>query len=237
MQGTAHALCTQHHQRGGQTTQISPLAWPLDLPLPSPLVRNHSPSPSKQGNLLLVFTPLCCNGDPPDKAFSEFLVWPLTNYCWLRNAKDPGREQTLWHPTSTEKLVPEAPRSPRKGTVAPHWVPLSLEPTREFGLPYVGWGYGQLQESGWRSSLGDCPSLWWCCVQVVLLLLLVLFFGFFVLFIYFFALSSSEVLVWSVRFLIFLVFSCACGIWKFLGQGSNLWHNSDSSCCSYNPSS
>lgn len=36
-QDTAHTPCTQHHQRGGQTTEVTPLARPLDTPLPSPI--------------------------------------------------------------------------------------------------------------------------------------------------------------------------------------------------------
>ena len=40
-QSTAHAPCTQHHQRGGQTTQHTPLAQPLDTPLPSPHMWNQ----------------------------------------------------------------------------------------------------------------------------------------------------------------------------------------------------
>lgn len=36
-QGTRHALCTQHHQRGGQTTEATPLASLLDPPLPLPI--------------------------------------------------------------------------------------------------------------------------------------------------------------------------------------------------------
>ena len=41
---------------------------------------------SKHGNLLLVFAPLCCSRDP-NKAFPEFLVWPLINFYWLRRPR------------------------------------------------------------------------------------------------------------------------------------------------------
>ena len=43
---------------------------------------------------------------------------------------------------------------------------------------------------------------------------------------------------WSKKFYLFfylfIFFGCTCGIWKFLGQGSNLCHSSDQSCCSDN---
>ena len=49
----------------------------------------HTPSASKQGNLLLVFAPPapphCIKG--PSKALPEFLIWPLTNFYWLRKPR------------------------------------------------------------------------------------------------------------------------------------------------------
>ena len=49
------APCIQHHQRGGQTTQITCLTQLLDIPLPSSHRRNQLTltSVSKQGNLPL----------------------------------------------------------------------------------------------------------------------------------------------------------------------------------------
>ena len=43
-QGTAHAACTQHHQRSGQNTETIPPARALNTLLPSPHVRNMFPS-------------------------------------------------------------------------------------------------------------------------------------------------------------------------------------------------
>ena len=67
--------CTQHHIRGGQTTQDSPWAPLLDSPLPSPHMRNKlvpSQGASKQGTLLFVLTPLWCSRGP-NKALPECL--------------------------------------------------------------------------------------------------------------------------------------------------------------------
>ena len=59
-----------------------PPLWP-DLwtrPYPHPIEGSSSSSlGSKEGNLLLVFTPSCCHRSP-NKALPEFLVWPLTNF-------------------------------------------------------------------------------------------------------------------------------------------------------------
>lgn len=56
--------CSWFHQGSGLTTQVTPLARPLNPPLPSPLIRSQLYSfGSEQGNLLLVFTP-CCNRGP-----------------------------------------------------------------------------------------------------------------------------------------------------------------------------
>ena len=41
---------------------------------------------SKQGKLLLVFTPSCCSKNP-NKALPEFLAWPLINFYWLRRPR------------------------------------------------------------------------------------------------------------------------------------------------------
>ena len=86
-QSTAHAPCTQHHQRGGQITHLgksppTPPAGTLDTPLPSPYIRNKLASPlgaSKQGNLLFILAPPCCSRDP-NKALPEFLGCPLVNF-------------------------------------------------------------------------------------------------------------------------------------------------------------
>ena len=76
------APCIQHHQRGGQTTQITCLTQLLDTPLPSSHRRNQLTltSVSKQGNLLFVLSAPCCSRYP-SKALPEFLVWPLINFC------------------------------------------------------------------------------------------------------------------------------------------------------------
>ena len=88
-QGPAHDPCTQHHQGGEQTTtQATPPAWPMNPPLPSPYLKDQLavPSGSEQGKLLLVFTPSCCSWSP-NKAFPQFLVWPLINFYWLRSPR------------------------------------------------------------------------------------------------------------------------------------------------------
>ena len=78
-QGTVHAPCTQHHQRGGQSTKATPPAQPLDPPLPSPHGRNQLIRPpfGKQ-----VGKGTCClfSVRGPNKALPEFLVWPLINF-------------------------------------------------------------------------------------------------------------------------------------------------------------
>ena len=65
-QGTGHAPCTPHHQRGEQNTSATPLTRSLDTCLPSPHIRNQlSPNlGSEQGKLLLVLGPLCCSRSP-----------------------------------------------------------------------------------------------------------------------------------------------------------------------------
>ena len=76
--------------RGWADHLTTPPARPLDPPLPSPHIRNQlslpSPAESKQGKLLLVFTPLCCSTSP-NKDLPEFLVWLLINFCWLRRPR------------------------------------------------------------------------------------------------------------------------------------------------------
>lgn len=44
---------------------------------------------SKQGNLLLVFIPSCCSRSP-NKPLPAFLIWPLINFCWWGEARNPG---------------------------------------------------------------------------------------------------------------------------------------------------
>ena len=43
--------------------------------------------------MLVLVPPRCCRG--PNKAWPEFLAWPLVNFCLLRKAKSPGW-LTLW---------------------------------------------------------------------------------------------------------------------------------------------
>ena len=66
-----------------------PPLWP-DLwtrPYPHPIEGSSSSSlGSKEGNLLLVFTPSCCHRSP-NKALPEFLVWPLINFFCLRRPR------------------------------------------------------------------------------------------------------------------------------------------------------
>ena len=68
-----------------------PKEWANHLSHPSGLTPGHTSykepacphSASKQKKLLLVFAPCSCNRDP-NKAFPEFLVWLLINFCGLR---------------------------------------------------------------------------------------------------------------------------------------------------------
>ena len=64
-QGTAHAACTQHHQRSGQNTETIPPARALNTLISSPHVRNMFPFPHL-GDLVskgicCLFTPSCCS--------------------------------------------------------------------------------------------------------------------------------------------------------------------------------
>ena len=64
---TKDTPCTQHHQRGGQTTWVIPPAWPMDTRPPLPHTRNKLTTPraaSKQGNLLFVRIRPCCSWGP-----------------------------------------------------------------------------------------------------------------------------------------------------------------------------
>lgn len=47
-------------------------------------------SGSKQGNVLLVFSPFWKS---LNKALHEFFIWPLVNFCCLWKAKNPGQYQ------------------------------------------------------------------------------------------------------------------------------------------------
>lgn len=82
---TARALCTQQHQRGGQITEITPPAWPLDALLPSPHGSNQLTSPwgAGKGICFLFFHPHCCSRDP-NQALPEFFVW---SFLLIKEAK------------------------------------------------------------------------------------------------------------------------------------------------------
>ena len=69
--------CTQHHIRGGQTTQDSPWAPLLDSPLPSPHMRNKlvpSQGASKQGTYCLFSLPSGAAGVPIKPCLNVFLA-------------------------------------------------------------------------------------------------------------------------------------------------------------------
>ena len=53
-QGPAHTPCTHHHEEGGQTTQDTSLAWPLDLSPPSPRNQLTRLLGGRAGHVLLV---------------------------------------------------------------------------------------------------------------------------------------------------------------------------------------
>ena len=87
------APCTHHRLRGGQTTEATPPAWPLDTP-PLHIKNNLALLQREQAS-----KGACCShpsaqscGRVPSKALPEFLVWPLVNFYWLGKAKNPG-----WH--------------------------------------------------------------------------------------------------------------------------------------------
>ena len=79
-----------HSTTSGWADHLShPSSLTPEHTLPSLHVRNKLVHPTllqwagKQGNLLSVLVPPCCSRDP-NKASSEFLVWPLVNFYWLR---------------------------------------------------------------------------------------------------------------------------------------------------------
>ena len=86
-QGPVLAPFTTHHQGGGQMTWATPVAWPTHLPLTfTPVKELACPPQSEHGHLCLVFAPSCCRRSP-SKVLLEFLVWPFTNFYWLKNPR------------------------------------------------------------------------------------------------------------------------------------------------------
>ena len=95
--GTTHAPSTSIMKRQGN--HLSHLSSPA--PGRSPTFTSYKEwawplSRSRQGNLLLVFTPSCSRPRSPSKALPEFLVWLIVNSYWLGKAKNPGQYQLHW---------------------------------------------------------------------------------------------------------------------------------------------
>lgn len=95
------------------TKHLKPLSSPIPGSAPTLTPRTSFPpaSPlqhlwgSKQGHLLLVFTPLYCSMNR-NKALLEILIWPLLSFYWLKSP----RTQTD-HITMLTPLLPELRRS------------------------------------------------------------------------------------------------------------------------------
>ena len=91
-QGPVHtpALNTIREVCKPPKSPLQPNRW--TCPLPSPHIRNHSPSSEiEHRNLVLVLTPSSyCRG--PSKALSKILVWTLINFYW------PGGSSLLCPP-------------------------------------------------------------------------------------------------------------------------------------------
>ena len=103
-QGPVLNPCTQPY-RGWADYLSHPPAPPLDLrptltPFKGPAP--HPPTPSKKGNLLLVFSPSCCSTSH-NKALPEFLIWPVTNFYWLKSTGTLVCNSTMY--SSTKKKV------------------------------------------------------------------------------------------------------------------------------------
>ena len=85
-----HMILAHTTTKGVGRPPKPPSGLTLDLPLPSSHLRDQlSPPPapgSKQGNLLLVFSPSCCSTSP-SKALPEFHFWPLINFYWLKSLR------------------------------------------------------------------------------------------------------------------------------------------------------
>lgn len=71
--------------------------------------RTSSPAPqaSEQEKLLLVFAPWCPNKDLPEL---RNLIWPLLDFHWLKDSKNPGGSQQILQLTDIDLCAP--PPSP-----------------------------------------------------------------------------------------------------------------------------
>ena len=89
--------CAFNTTKGWAKHLSHPSSWtPGHTPTLTPDKEVPSPSilASRQANLLLALAP-SCNQWPksPDKALTDFLVWPLVNFYSLGKAKKPGQYQ------------------------------------------------------------------------------------------------------------------------------------------------
>lgn len=67
------------HQQGGQAIQATPLAQPLDPPLPSPF-KGPAPWERLRHPPVLSASPSLVQHEPQE-TLPELLVWPLNNFC------------------------------------------------------------------------------------------------------------------------------------------------------------
>ena len=73
-----------------------PCAQSLDLPLPSPHIKNQlTPTRGVSKGTCYLFSLLPCCSRGPSKALPELLVWSLINFYWLRKAENPGWYQAV----------------------------------------------------------------------------------------------------------------------------------------------
>lgn len=89
-QGTAHVPCTQH-PRGGPTTCATPLARPLDPPLPSPHSRNQLAPPrgAGKGKCCLFLLPLL--QPEPQQSLARISCLASDQRLQIKGVKKPGQ--------------------------------------------------------------------------------------------------------------------------------------------------
>ena len=82
-QGAMHDACTEHHKGGGQTTQ-TPSGPHRSTPPLTPLKEPARPPQRMSKGTCDLFSLPPAAAPVSTKALPEFLVWPLTNFYWLK---------------------------------------------------------------------------------------------------------------------------------------------------------
>ena len=110
---TGYHACSLHTppaKRGGQTTQATPLARPIDTPLPSPHKRNQlsPPQGASKESLTCSHSPCCSKG--PSKAWisflasDQFLFSSVTQSCSTLCNPHGLQHTRLPHPSPTPRV-------------------------------------------------------------------------------------------------------------------------------------